>query len=174
MDRRLRAFEFFLRNHPQERLPMARQILEQTDVDILLARTLLCEVRATARRDAYEALLATARARFGGWIDKVVDAADDRARRRSLEELLLRIDGRGPRLVLALAWAGVAPAMALDLVARTFPGEDPASLVRRWTMEITGPRSAADDFAAELGIAQEDDASCLLRELRQRVSRGHP
>jgi hypothetical protein len=44
--------------------------------------------------------------------------------------------------------------------------------VGRWTTEITGPRTAAEDFAAELGLAPEDDASCLLREFRQRVSRG--
>jgi transposase-like protein len=77
---------------------------------------------------------------------------------------------RGPRFLLGLAWMGVEKRLALDFIERAFPGEDPIALVDRWMVAIRGPRTPAEDYAASLGIAQEDEVSALLRQFRKRLA----
>jgi hypothetical protein len=172
MDRLLRAFEVFVRLHPDEDpMPMAHEVLRRPDVDIQFAQSFLRRLRPHVDRETLLSLTNVARERFGDWIDDVIASCDAWVRSGSVTRLLSRPSlSRESRLLLGLVFLRADRPSTRDLFARMFPGEDPIAVLDRWTTTLCGRRSAAQDFAVTLGLEREDDVSALVRELRLRVA----
>jgi hypothetical protein len=169
MNRRASAFGFFVRLHPEERVSMCKEVLEHAD--IILASTLLTVLRDDIGEDEYATLLGVARARFGDWVERIVEAEAEERDKRTIEQALPGCRDRGARILLGLVWSGADGAMARALLERAFPGEDPLALVEGWMRALRGPRTPVEDLSAALGLVPESELSALLRRFRARLAR---
>lgn len=171
MERLMQAFSLYLTVHePESYEAMAIELLARPDVDILFAENLLRALRTTFTTEAYERVYASARTRFGDWLDKLVASYRTWLEAYSIEPLLKSPDlERGPRLLLGLIFLNADRASTRTLLEQMFPGEDPMQLIDAWSAMLRPPLSPHDQASITLGFAVEDELRGLLRRFRERV-----